>query len=273
MSIIKDSRVSSLLSLGSTSPAESSQERPAPPVTRGLRPLPASRDGTAPVHSRLPSIQLHTSRSSQNLAPRSRDTSPALRSSSSTHNFQSLTPNTNSPSYTSLVGLSPWGPPAYQPLDAYASPNGHSPASIASVGALPTTSLASQGQDDLVPPPRMGELFYEQPPSPAGSRDGSVPRGRQDNRASSLPTSRASSPVQGSAGSRPVTPPEGKLTKKRGWLPGRSHNRSGSEASLGQSPQAWVVTPHGQQSYDISYLLKAQPVSDLQTEEQPFRGY
>ncbi|MCJ1247090.1 hypothetical protein MMC30_004301 [Trapelia coarctata] len=256
MPIIKDSthsRVSSLLSFRSTSPSRSSEEHPAAhgpahSTAPGLRPLPSPRDGGHPVdmHNRLPSIELHSSRSNQHLQPNSIDKSPGLnnglplRSSSSTQNFHSPTPPTfTTPSYTALVGSSPWGapPPAYQPLNPYASPSG----------------------DGLAPPPRIGEPF-ERPVSPTSSKGGSIPRGRQDNRTSSAPNSRASSPVQGS---RPTTPTEGKLTKKRSWMPGRSHNRSESEASIGPSQQAWVVTPHGQEPYDISYLLKAQPVPDL----------
>jgi len=253
MPIFKDSthsRVSSLLSLRSTSPSRSSGEHPpahgpAHGPVQGLRPLPSARDGGPPVHvhNRLSSIELHRSRSNQHLQPSSRDTSPGLnnrsplRSSSSTQNFQSMVPQFTTPSYTSLVDSSPWGPPApaYQPLDPYASSSG----------------------DGLAPPPRLGEPF-ERPSSPTNSKGGSIPRGRQQNRTSSAPNSRASSPLQGS---RPTTPTEGKLSKKRSWMPGKSRIRSGSEASIGPNQQAWVVTPHGQEPYDISYLLKAQPVS------------
>ena len=259
MPIFKDpthSKVSSLLSLRSTSPSRSSEEHsPAHDPVSGLRPLPSQRDGGAPVHmhNRLPSIELHKSRSNQHLRPSSRDTSPGLnngsplRSSSSTQNFQSLTPTFTTPSYTSLVGPSPWGAPApaYQPLNPYASPTG----------------------DGLAPPPRIGEPF-ERPSSPTSSKGGNIPRGRQDNRTSSAPNSRASSPLQGS---RPTTPTEGRLTKKRSWMPGKSHNRSGSEASVGPSQQAWVVTPQGREPYDISYLLKAQPVSDCRQQGKNVR--
>jgi len=264
MPIIKDSthsRVSSLLSLRSNSPSRSSprssEEHLAPPTTQGLRPLPSPRDGgpqvynrgSPHVHNRLPSIELHTSQSNEKLRGTSRDPSPGLNnwspgappSSSSTQTFQSPTPQLTTPSYTSLVGASPWGAsaPAHQPLHPHASPSG----------------------DGLVPPPRIGDPFYERPSSPTSSRGGSLPRGRQEIRTSSISNSHASSPIPGSDGTRPTTPTEGKLSKKRSWMPGRSRNGSVSEASIGPSEEAWVVTPHGRGSYDSSYLLKAQPVS------------
>jgi hypothetical protein len=264
MPIVKDSphsRVSSLLSLRSDSPSRSSprssEEHAGPPATQGLRPLPSTRDGGPQVynrggphvHNRLPSIELHNSQSNQNLRSISRDTSHGInnwspgapRSSTSNQTFHPSTPQLPTPSYTSPMGASPWGAsaPAHPPLHPYAPPSG----------------------DDLVPPPRIGDPFSERPSSPTSSKRGSIPRGRQDNRTSSISNGRASSPTPGSDGTSPTTPTEGKLSKKRSWMPGRSRNGSVSEASIGPSEQAWVVTPHGQELYDSSYLLKAQPVS------------
>lgn len=271
MPIIKDSphsRVSSLLSLRSNSPSRSSptssEEHPALPTAQGLRPLPSPRDGSPQVynrgsphvHNRLPSIELHTSRSNEKPQSTSRNMSPWLNncspgappSSSSTQTFPSSTAQFTTPSYTSLVGASPWGAsaPAPQPVHPY----------------------ASLGGDGLVPPPRIGSPSYERPASPTSSRGGSIPRGRHENRTSSIPNSRTSSPTPGSDGIRPTTPAEGKSSKKRSWMPGRSRTGSASEDSVGPSEQAWVVTPHGQEPYDSSYLLKVQPVSWLQTLEQ-----
>ena len=263
-------RVFSLLSLGSDSSTSRSNEDPNRPSSTGLRPLPSSRDaspnpllrstpdirssrspqresptqhvGAASSHHRLPSLSLRSTTSMQNLSSARSDASVAG------HQFHNIGP---SPSSSQQYGLplrqSPIGTPSY------------SPHSAASVG-LP-------GDDVLLPPPKIRDQFPDRSSSSNSNRVGNKLRSRSASRGTSSPVSRTSSPAPILDLPRPSTPGEGRLTKKKSWLPGRSHNRSEGGSGIASALQAWVVSPQGNIAYDASNLMKAQPVSDRRSSD------
>ena len=264
------SQTSSRLPINGTKIAPRSTENLASSNPRGLRPLPASRDGSPHPHQRLPSIELHLSHSSQNLRHGLRDptsggydSSPgsAIRSASSTQSLYSSRPPSLPPTYTSNSVSSPAIPTPYTPPNSYLLHDGQPPASIPMPGLYSAASPGLTEDDILVPPPRIGESGYEGGSSQVRNRAGSLPRGRPDSSGSGLPSSRGTSPAQRSDGSRPTTPTEAKLSKKKGWVPSKYRSRSQSASSNVQLPEAWVVSPGGQSPYDLSHLLNAQPVN------------
>ncbi|MCJ1394613.1 hypothetical protein MMC18_007493 [Xylographa bjoerkii] len=238
--------------------------------TRGLRPLPASRDGSPYSHGRIPSIELQTSRSEQNLRPHSADSSAGMFPQSSVLPFSASTqqfPSINSPSFSPSFGHSS----GHSTLTASSitSQNPHYSNNRQPFSATPSPALHSGLQqelvadDVLVAPPPICEASLGRPSSPASSAAGSLGRGRRGSLGGSLPGSRATSPSLGNDRSRPSTPTEGKLVKKKGWMSGKSHNQSGSASSTAQEPQAWIATPQGRTPYELSCLVRGQPVDEL----------
>ena len=259
-------RGSSLFSSpGGTKPSHRGREEVGRAGHRGLRPLPTSRDGSPYSHGRFLSTDLQTSRSELNLRPRSADSnsgifpaSSVLRSSASTQQFPSTTSSSFSTFSRSEMGHSPFTayPPAAQCLH---TPNNRQP-----FNANPSSALHSEmllADDILVAPPPLGEVSLEGPSSPASSAAGSLGRGRGGSLGGSLPGSRATSPSLGNDRSRPSTPTEGRLAKKKGWMSGKFHSRAGSASSTAQDSQAWIATPQGRMPYELSCLVRGQPVS------------
>ena len=265
------SRVLSLFSIGSNSAASTASksnedlDRSSP---SGLRPLPSAR-GDGPN----PQISLNQdSRSSRSLRKESlaqtnasvghhhRLPSLALRSSSSMHNLSSLS--------SSPVAHMP-GDQAHHlehsssPVQPYGLLSRQSPAGTPSYSPHSRTLTNVPGDDILLPPPKIRDEFPERPTSSNSDRGRNKLNGRSASRETGSPGSRGSSPGPGLELPRPTTPSEGRLTKKRSWLPGKLHNKVESGADNVHTPQAWVVSPQGNIAYDTSRLVMAQPVSAL----------
>lgn len=223
---------------------------------RKLRPLPASRGGGVPSHHRIPSNELHNSRSEQNLRqgwrPSSTTHAPdaTARCSSSLQTFSLSPPTFLNPAYTPTVGHSISATPLVISQSPHTSYQRQS--FQPSTSSRPRSVIVQGLVNDqvLVAPPYVGDTVRGRPSSPVSSAAGSLGRGGH-----------GSSPIRGSDRSRPVTPTESKLVKKIGWMSTKSHSRSESTSSGAHDPHAWVVTPDGRRPYDISCLMKGQPVS------------
>ena len=237
----------------------SGQEEFCPPGPSPLRPLPASRDGSP--HSR------HQTASSDMMGLAAQP-NIATRPSSSYQNPYSTISPALSPKYASgNARLSNSGSP-YPAQTFFNSSIGPPPAPSPILCPQSAIPLSSRKDEPLPRPPPIGGSSSAHASSPTSSVAGSQGRGRDNNRGNSLPSSRASSPTPGSAhgsgqgGNRPVTPTDGnKLTKKRGWIAGKLHGRSDSDAASSPGFQAWVARPHGRSPYDLSNLIKGQSVS------------
>jgi hypothetical protein len=249
-------RMSSLLPIGSNiSPSKSDSGVTGLPA-QNLRPLPSSNgpgSGLIP-HHRLPSIELHIA-SSKHIPRNVRDTSPGRLEG----NFR--TPTSAIPSYSPQQ-------PYLRPNSAYpsfSSPQWQNPSASDFNAVLSTNTAVNPDpyeEDVLEPPPTIAGTFSKRTSSLGSSIAGSIPRGRQDSRGGSLANSRASSPLLGSDGSRPTTPAEGKLLKKKTFAFDKSHNRAASGNNIGPSAPTWLVLPNGEtQPYDISPLFSGQQVS------------
>ena len=244
----------SLLSVSSTSTDHTGNDDLARIGRQPLRPLPSSREPSPNPHRRLPSLELRGIRSAQNMGSSSRNASPVahsrLPSLSLGPNFMSNSP-TMSPSVgTARTAITPGHQSQYE----------QSPAGTPGYGPG-TANPFDMRNEDLVPPPPIGGSFGD-PQSPGGSRGSSRTRGRQDSAGmDSGPGSRTASPAR--EWLRPPTPTEGgKLSKKKGWGLGKSHNKNDSTSNLRQDPSrlAFIVGPQGKMPYEVSYLVKAQPV-------------
>ena len=274
MAATKDSphsRVFSLFSIGSNS-AASNASKSNEDLNRSnasvLRPLPSAR-GDSP-NPQISSNQ--ESRSSRSLREESTEQtnasagrhnrlpSLAIRSSSSMHNLSSmsLSPAAHTPGYQAHhFGHSS------SPVQPYGLPLRQSPAGTPTYSPHSATLTSMPGDDILLPPPKIRDGFPERPTSSNSDRGRNKLKGRSASQETGSPGSRGSSPASGLELPRPTTPSEGLLTKKRSWRPGRLHNKAESGADNAHSPQAWVVSPQGNIAYDISHLVKAQPVSGL----------
>ena len=262
-------RISSIISNRADAQSISGAEELSRADIRGLRPLPASRDASPYSHARIPSIELHTTRSEQDLRPRSADSSigvfsptSALRcSASSSASIQQFSSPPGSSAYAPNIGHSPLRSP-FLGSPSQSTLENQRPFSAVTSPALHSAFLhESESNCVFVTPPRTGESSLERPSSPASSAAGSVGRGRRSSLGGSQPNSRATSPGKGKHGSRPATPTEGKVVKKKGWISSKPHSRSESASSSAQDPQAWIATPHGRAPHELSYLLRGQPVS------------
>ncbi|MCJ1404543.1 hypothetical protein MMC11_007769 [Xylographa trunciseda] len=267
-------RASSLFSNPAyTQPTYGGREDLARAGTRGLRPLPASRDGSPYSHGRVPSIDYQPSKSEQSFQSGSADSSPGmfpqssvLRSSASTQQLPSMSSPSFSTAFTSIRSNN-----GHSPLTAasLASQSLHTSNNPQTFGAAPSPAhpsrlvqeLAADGP--LMAPPRIGEASLSRPSSPASSAVESLGRGQQGSLRGSVPGSRATSPSLGNDSSRPSTPTEGKLVKKKGWVSNKFHNRSGNAPSVAQESQAWIVTPQDRTPYELSRLISGQPVTEL----------
>ena len=245
----------SLLSVGSNSTDHSNDDL-SRIGRQPLRPLPSSREPSPKPHQRLPSLELRGIRSAQNMGSSSRNASPvAARSRLPSLSLgQAFTSNslTMSPGIgTAQTSITP----------GYQSQYEQSP--VATPGGGPRTAIPLGLQNgDLIPPPPIGGGFGDGTQSPGGSRASSRTRGRQGTAGmDSGPGSRTASPAR--EWLRPSTPTDGgKLSKKKPWGLAKSHNKNDSVSNLSQDPNrvAFVVGPQGKTPYDISYLVKAQPV-------------
>lgn len=202
-----------------------------------LKQLPLPQDPRPSLHNRQPSLDYLTS----NYQPRSR----------------SRDQNPSSKDLYTVVGqsASPYGVhPSRSLQDLSSVSRGRSPPKQ----LPPTPQNDSIFEESLLPPPRFGDRVLDRPSTPTSvptSRQGS-PTGSYDSRPGSA----------GGAGSRSISPhptvgiqqpptPDGKL-KKKGWLGGKSHNRS-KNGSGDQGPQAWILTTHGKVIYDLSFLINS----------------
>lgn len=218
---LSDNRVSSLSSIGSNSIGTDGNS-----IHQGLRPLPNARAPSPPHHHRHPSVDVPTF-SQHTSHPSSRNTSPRAqtRSLGSDLPASSSTSSLHSPNHARAISLTP-------SLEAYPSaPFGHR----VQGGPLPTSQ-------------RIGDIIPDRSDSPTHSRPSS--------RGGSGSGSRPSSPALDLL--RPATPTEGKLTKKKGWLPAKLHGRSTSKAVNGQEPITWVISPQGRSPYDLAFLMNTQ---------------
>ena len=218
---LSDNRVSSLSSIGS-----SLFRTDEDAIHPGLRPLPNARIPSPIRHHRHPSVDVPTfpqqtsHASSRDTSPRAqtRSLGPGLPASSSTSSLYS-------PNHARAISHTP-------SLEAYPSaPFGHR----AHGGPLP----ASQ---------RIGEIIPDRSDSPTHSRPSS--------RGGSGSGSRPSSPALDLL--RPATPTEGKLIKKKGWLPAKFHGRSASKGGSTQEPTTWAISPQGRSPYDLAFLVNSQ---------------
>ena len=218
---LSDNRVSSLSSVGSNFIGTDGES-----VHQRLRPLPNARAPSPTHHHRHPNVDGPTF-SQPSSSPSSRNTSPRAqtRSLGSGLPASSSTSSLYSPNHARAISLTP-------SLEAYPSaPFGHRVYG----GPLPTTQ-------------RIGEIVPDRSDSPTHSRPSS--------RGGSGSGSRPSSPALDLL--RPATPTEGKLIKKKGWLPAKLHGRSASKAVSTQEPIAWAISPQGRSPYDLAFLLNTQ---------------
>lgn len=236
-------RIPSLLSLGSTASSVKSDEELDRPGLRSLRPIPRSRDASPRSQGRYPSAEMLASRGRPLKTQDARSRVPSPTSVSVMH----ASPSLQNLYQTHSLG---WSPALLsQSLDGL-------PAS----GRRPSGPSGFHHGEPLLPPPAIGATFAERSSSPTGSST----RGRPDSRAGSQQDSRNSSPAKPYDFFRPSTPTEGSPTRKKIWMPGRSHYRSESEGTIHTRPLAWVVTPQRNTPYDVSGLIRSQPVNNIQ---------
>jgi hypothetical protein len=224
-------------------PSRSAEELGGYPST-GLRPLPTSRDDNPYTHARKISGVIpnpHTSSRDASPLGGNRIRSEVLRVATSYPNLpERSTPKSSIP---------PFKP---------------SSAGVPALNDLATHDIPDQ---PLLPPPPIRASFAERAASPTGSRASTDSRGRPESpagdgsRGGSRAGSRARSPGDAL---RPSTPTEGKLLKKRSWIPGKGHGRSTSGMGFGQGTQSavFVVSPRGRQPYDASPLLSSRQVRE-----------
>ena len=219
--ISPDNRVSSVSSIGSDFIGTNED-----PGHSGLRPLPDARVPSPPQHHRHPSVDIPTflpqipHSSSRNTSPRAQ-----TRSLGSGRPASASASTLHSPNYTRAISLTP-------SLEAYQSaPLGHR-----AHGGSPRTTQ------------RIGEIGPDHSYSPTHSRPSST--------GGSGSGSRPSSPALDLL--RPATPTEGKLVKKKGWLPAKLRGRSGSKTDNTHEPTTWTIAPQGRSPYDLGFLMSGQ---------------
>ncbi|MCJ1479119.1 hypothetical protein MMC13_007803 [Lambiella insularis] len=254
----ENQRPTSVFSNGSNSTGRGSKSAVLQGGSRELRPLPASRDGALHPHQRATSIELRPSRSEQFLRqgwPVSSTASPpgeAVGPLPSTPNSplsqspfspQSFTSSIDQSAEVKPLGIRQVSHTSYkhQSLQGLSSSRPHS-------AFLPDL----QNGGVLMGRPWTTDAMHERPSSPASRAAAGLDRG-----------SRGSSPGRGSDRSRPVTPAESKLTKKKGWISTKLQSRSEDASKGTHEPYAWVESPQGRRPYDVSCLVKGQPVSEL----------
>ena len=127
------------------------------------------------------------------------------------------------------------------------SPDPSAPRAVSSGAQQPPDQLHTP----LLPPPPIGGSFADRTTS--SPRNSPRPVSYGDFRSRSR--SRGASPARDL---RPSTP-DGRLTKKRSWIPGKSRTSSISSPPPQAAP-AFVLTPQGDVPYDATYLANARPV-------------
>ena len=247
----------SLLSIGSNSTdhTSTSNEDLSRIGRQPLRPLPHSREPSPNPHRRMPSLELRGIRSAQNVGAHSRNASPVAHS-------QLPKLSLGQPFKSSNYSVSPAvGAPHSSTTPSYPPQSEQSPSGTPGLGPRAAVPFGMQ-DDDLVPPPPIGGSFGDAAQSPGGSRGSSRTRGRPGSPgADSGPGSRTASPAR--EWMHPPTPTEGgKLSKKKTWGLGKLHNKNSNTSNIGQDPNrlAFIVGPQGKLPYELSYLVKAQPV-------------
>ena len=217
-------RVASLLSLGGNPYSPSNTEDIS---QLGLRPLPSSRDQSSSLHRRYPSTEFPPSSSTQHSRSASRDQSPGAQAR---YPGQAIYPSASSPSLRPQQNVRSHSGPI--PVNPHAG-----------------LSASFPGEGALSPPPRIGELIPHHSHSPRHSRAGST--------TGSFSDSRPNSPVPTLDLVRPPTPTEGKLTRRKSWILGKSHGRSASGSNVAPGPLAWIISAKAKTVYDISYLANS----------------
>lgn len=251
----------SFLSINRSSPSssKSTDDLKTSPSPRPVRPASSTR-GDSSSSRRLSILGLRAQRSMHDLGATLRDSVPSSHNRLSSLNLGKISPYNHEPS-PPLPSSSRVSTPSNLPT------TDRSP-SIQSRGRPNSSHLLNEAE--LMPPPPIGGSFAERASSP-GSRGSSKTRGRPESFSAGSPgNSRANSP---SGDFQRPTTPNGKLNKKKTWSLGKSHGKSGSTVTVNQ-PWAFVVGTAGKQTYELSYLTKAQPVTMSRTVRNAFaNGY
>ena len=242
----------SLLSLSSKSPKSppnSADDMKNSPSPRPRRPTSTAREG-GQGSRRLSMLGLRAQRSMHDLGATLKDTTSVAHNRLSSLNLGQPTQK--------YEPSPPLPTPSRRVTQSFLGASDRSPLPPASAGG-PRSSRALDAE--LMPPPPIGGAFPDRSSSPGGSRASSKTRGRRESLSARSPVgSRANSPAAPDFGG-PGSPATGKLNKKKTWLPGKSHGRSDSASNANQ-PWAFIVGTAEKQPYELSYLIKAQPVRD-----------
>ena len=152
------------------------------------------------------------------------------------------------------------------------SPSHHSQAYQNHQNGPPTTqstfinpthlSTMIEDGDGMLQPPALHRPQPQGLDSPNGSRPSSRmgrPESKSgiESRGNSRPGSRQGSPSK----LRPPTPGlDSKIKKRRSWIPGKSSTETTEGKKGGEGTQAWVVTSHEKENYDMGPLVHFQQV-------------
>ena len=190
---------------------------------QGLKPLPrAARDLSPMTYQRHPSLDVHSSPGNQSHRARSRSPGVTLRTASATQH-----------SFGLQQGISPSSTPFLAPSDTPAFvPSFNSPFELQ--GSPVSPSLPQLEDVNLSPP-----------------------HGRSNSRTDIPDGSRPSTPIPDLI-SRPVTPTDGKPSKRRSWLPGKLTGRSRSWSKPHEGPSAWLIGLSDRVKYDLTFLTTSQ---------------
>lgn len=126
----------------------------------------------------------------------------------------------------------------------------------ATIATLPDPTLPTLPITPLQPPPLLTSDGMIRPPSSAGS--GSRPPSVASVRSRPQTPTFTITPVEGNSPVRPTTPGGTKISKRATWLPGKSPKSAKDES---RKSQAWIAGLPDHIPYDLTPLLKGEPVS------------